>query len=375
MSPERNNMCCFYALLRTPTHNIYMTQIDSSKPILVTGANGYVASWLVKYLLDEGHTVHCAVRNPENEAKVGHLREAANNSKGNVKFFKADLLTPGAYKEAMEGCELVYHTASPFTLDVKDPQKELIEPAEKGTANVLQAANEIPTVKRVVVTSSCAAIYTDAIDTVNAPGGQITEDVWNTTASLDYQPYSYSKTRAEQKAWEMQKAQDRWDLVTINPSFVLGPALNPKNTSSESVNILKQLAGGDMKMGAPKMGIGMVDVRDVAEAHYKAGFTPEAHGRYITSAHGTDFVEMGRVLAEKYGDKYPLPTRALPKWFLMLVGPMADKRFTRKFVRNNVNIPWKADNSKIQKELGISFRTMKETLQQAFDVLVKEGVV
>jgi nucleoside-diphosphate-sugar epimerase len=364
--------CCKFEILKI---RLNMTQIDSSKPILVTGANGYVASWLVKRLLDDGHTVHCAVRTPENQAKVAHLVEAAENAKGSIKLFKADLLTPGAYKEAMEGCELVYHTASPFTLDVKDPQKELIEPAEQGTANVLQTANETPSVKRVVVTSSCAAIYTDAIDTVNAPGGRITEEIWNTTSSLEYQPYSYSKTRAEQKAWEMQKAQNQWDLVTINPSFVLGPALNPKNTSSESVNILKQLASGDMKMGAPKMGIGMVDVRDVAEAHYRAGFTPEAKGRYITSAYGTDFLEMGLIIGEKYGDKYPLPKRALPKWFLMLVGPIADKRFTRKFVRNNVNVPWKADNSKIQKELGISFRPMKETLHEAFEVLVAEGVV
>ena len=70
---------------------------------------------------------------------MGHLKEAADQSNGSIRFFKADLLTPGSYKEAMQGCELVYHTASPFFTDVKDPQKELIEPAEHGTANVLIA--------------------------------------------------------------------------------------------------------------------------------------------------------------------------------------------------------------------------------------------
>ena len=147
-----------------------MTQIDKSKPVLVTGANGYVASWLVKRLLEDGITVHAAVRNPGDEKKIEHLKEMAARAKGTIKFFKADLLTPGSYKEAMQGCELVYHTASPFTLHVKDPQKELIEPAEKGTENVLNTAKEVPGVKRIVVTSSCAAIYTDAIDSVNAPG-------------------------------------------------------------------------------------------------------------------------------------------------------------------------------------------------------------
>lgn len=356
------------------TNNI-MTQIDKSKPVMVTGANGYVASWLVQRLLDEGLTIHAAVRNPENEKKISHLKAAELNSKGKIKFFKGDLLTPGSYKEAMEGCELVYHTASPFIMDVEDPQKELIDPAVHGTENVLNSANEVDSVKRVVVTSSCVAIYTDAIDTVNAPGGKLTEEVWNTTSSLDYQPYSYSKTLAEKKAWEIEKGQKKWDLVAINMSLVLGPALNPHNTTSESVNIMKLLGGGDMKMGVPKMGVGVVDVRDVAEAHFKAGFTPDAHGRYITSGHETDFLEMGTVLLPKYGDKFPLPKKALPKWLLMIMGPMVNKLFTRKYIRNNVDIPWKADNSKIKNELGISFRPLKETMEDSFQVLVDEGIL
>ena len=342
---------------------------------MVTGANGYVASWLVQRLLEEGLTVHAAVRNPDNEKKIAHLKEAAKNSKGDIKFFAADLLKEGSYLKAMAGCELVYHTASPFTTDVKNPQKELIEPAVNGTANVLNTANEIESVKRVVVTSSCAAIYTDAIDTVNAPDGKLTEEVWNETASLDYQPYSYSKTLAERKAWEINEKQDRWDLVAINMPLVLGPALNPKNTTSESVNILKMLGGGEMKMGAPKIGIGLVDIRDVAEAHFRAGFTSEAKGRYITSAHETDFLEMGTVLLPKYGDKFPLPKKALPKWLLMIVGPLTNKMFTWKYIRNNVNVPWRADNSKIKRDLGMTFRPMKETMEDSFQVLVDEGII
>lgn len=342
---------------------------------MVTGANGYVASWLVKKLLDEGMTVHAAVRNPADQKKIEHLKKAASNAKGTIKFFKTDLLTPGSYKEAMQGCELVFHTASPYTLDVKDAQKELIEPAVLGTENVLNTAKEVPGVKRIVLTSSCAAIYTDAIDSVHAPGGQLTEAVWNTTASLDYQPYSYSKTLAERKAWEIAKSQNQWDLVTINPSGVFGPDLNPQNTTSESMKILKMLGGGDMKMGVPKLGIGVVDVRDVADAHYEAGFRPKASGRYITSAHNTNFLEMGQVLLPKYGDQYPLPKNALPKWLLMLIGPMTNKLFSRRFIKNNVNIPWKADNSKIKKELGITFRPLKATMEDNFEVLINEGLL
>lgn len=352
-----------------------MTEIDKTKPVMVTGANGYVASWLVKKLLDDGLTVHAAVRNPEDTKKVEHLINAAVNSKGQLKFFKGDLLNPGSFDAAMVGCELVFHTASPYTINVKDPQKELIDPALKGTENVLNSVNKVGSVKRVVLTSSCAAIYTDAIECADAPGGKLTEAVWNTTASLEYQPYYYSKTLAERKAWEMAKVQSNWDLVSINPPGVFGPPLNPEHTTSESINILKMLGDGQMKMGAPKMGIGVVDVRDVAEAHFRAGFTPAASGRYLTSAHNTDFLELGTVLLPKYGDKYPLPKKALPKWLLMLIGPITNKLFTRRFIKNNVNIPWVADNSKIKKELSMTFRPLQETMEDSFQALIDAGIL
>jgi len=352
-----------------------MTKIDKSKSVLVTGATGYVAGWLVKRLLEEGMTVHAAVRNPDNKEKLAHLDTIAKKSKGSIVYFKTDLMEKGSYAEAMKGCELVYHTASPFTLDVKNPQKDLIDPAVKGTENVLETANETPSVKRVVVTSSCAAIYTDAIDSHSAPGGKLTEDDWNTTSSLEYQPYSYSKTLAEKRAWEMAEEQTQWDLVTVNPAMVLGPFLNAQVNTSESLAVLKQLGDGTMKMGAPRMGIGLVDVRDVADAHFEAGFNQKAKGRYITFGHSTTFLDMGLALLPKYGDKYPLPKKSIPKWLLMLVGPMTNKLFTRKFIKNNVNVEWKADNSKIQKELGIKFRPMEETMEESFQVLIDEKLI
>lgn len=345
-----------------------------NKTVLVTGATGYVAGWLVKKLVEEGHTVHAAVRDPKNKKKTQHLDAIAEKTKGSIKYFKSDLLEEGSYKEAMKGCEIVFHTASPFSTAVKDPLKDLIEPAEKGTANVLNSATETSSVKRVVVTSSCAAIYNDAIDCQNAPNGKLTEEIWNTTASIDYQPYSYSKTLAEKKAWEIANQQDQWDLVTINPSLVMGPPLNPKTTTSESFNILKQIGDGTFKMGAPKMGIGLVDVREVAEAHYQAAFVKEAHGRYITSAHNTNMVEMAQTLLPKYGKEYPIPKTAIKKWVLILFGPMLNKLLSRSFIKKNVNIEWKADNSKIKRELGIKFRPMQETMEESFQALIDAGI-
>lgn len=353
--------------------NKMKTLQESQQKVMVTGATGYVAGWIVKRLLEEGHTVHATVRDPQNDQKIAHLKEMASESAGTIRFFKADLLNTGDFSEAMEGCQLVYHTASPFTTSVKDPQKELIDPAVQGTENVLLEANRTPSVERVVVTSSCAAIYTDAIDTQKAPNNYITEETWNTSASLDYQPYALSKTLAEKRAWEIAESQDRWKLVTINPSLVMGPALNKGKVTSESFNLLEQMGDGTMRFGGPKVGIGMVDVRDVAEAHYRAGFHPNAEGRYITSAHNSNFLEIAQSLLPRYGDEYPLPKGALPKWLLLLVGPLINNNLSRRYIRNNVNVPFKADNSKIKNELGIEFRPMQQTMEAAFEDLIKRG--
>lgn len=352
-----------------------MTNIDRSKPVLVTGATGFVAGWLVKKLLEEGFTVHAAVRNPDKKEKLQHLAKIAASSPGSIKYFKADLLTDGAYFEAMQDCELVFHTASPFFLDVKDPQKELIEPAVNGTKNVLESVNKTPSVKRVVLTSSCAAIYSDADECAQYPNGELTEEIWNTTATLDHQAYSLSKTLAEKQAWEMNKAQDRWELVVINPSFVLGPFLNPAETTSESFSIMKQMGDGTYKMGAPRMGIGVIDVRDLAEAHFRAGTLPEANGRNIISAHNTDFFEMSQKLRPKFGDKYPLPKKVAPKWLIWIVGPIVNKGFTRKMVSKNIGHVWKANNTKSVKELGMKYRPLEETMVDTFQVLVDNKII
>lgn len=352
-----------------------MKTIDKSKPVMVTGATGYVAGWLVKKLLEDGLTVHAAVRDPKNKSKLAHLDELAANSEGSIKYFKADLLQDGSYAEAMEGCELVYHTASPYTLDVKDPQKELIDPALKGTQNVLNQASKTASVKRVVVTSSCAAIYSDAIDCEKAPNGILNETIWNTTSSLKHQPYSYSKTLAEKEAWRISENQTQWDLVVVNPCGVFGPALNASNSTSESTNIMKQMADGTMKMGVPNIGIGLVDVRDLAEAHYQTGFKPEANGRNIIAGHNSSFLEMAQILNKKFGDKYPIPNKALPKWLLLLVGPIANKSISREMLKKNVNIAWKADNSKSKRELGVTYRPLEETMIEDFQSLVEGGII
>lgn len=349
-----------------------MMKIDKNIPVMITGATGYVAGWIVKKLLDEGLTVHAPVRDPHNPEKLKYLDRIAEKAPGKIVYFKADLLEQGSYAEAMAGCQIVFHTASPFKIDVVDPQKELVDPAQLGTRNVLEEVNRTPSVKRVVLTSSCAAIYGDNADLKQTPNIIFTEEIWNTSSSIDHQPYSYSKTVAEKEAWKINEKQTRWDLVVINPSFVIGPGINPHATS-ESFKIIKQFGDGSMKSGAPRIGFGVVDVRDLAEAHFRAAFTPEAQGRYIISGYNTDFPSMAEALRDRFGNGYPIPRKVMPKWLVWLVAPMVNKAMTRKWVSRNVNLPWIGDNSKSVRELGMQYRPMKDSVVDFFQQMIDSG--
>jgi len=349
-----------------------MTQINPQAPIMVTGATGYLAGVIVKHLLEAGHTVHATVRNPDKAEGLKYLNAIAAGTPGQIKYFKADLMDAASFEAPMDGCELVIHTASPFTLNVKDPQTELIDPAVNGVRNVLNAANATETVKRVVMTSSCAAIYSTNAGIKSMPEGKLTEAEWNTRSSLTEEPYAYSKTLAEQEGWKIAGAQDRWDLVAINPSFILGPGINPQ-TTGESYAIMMQFGSGAMANGVPNFRIGMVDVREVAAAHIKAGFTPEANGRYILSAHDSGFPEMAAALRAHYGDQFKIADKRMPKFFVWLFGPMINSALTRKRVSESVDIDFHADHSKSVRELGIEYRPMAESVVELFQQLIDAG--
>lgn len=347
-----------------------MFEIDTSTPVLVTGATGFVAGWLVKDLLEAGATVHAAVRDASNTEKLAHLDAVAEAAPGTIEYFEADLLADGSYAEAMAGTGVVFHTASPFTLSVDDPQKELVDPALRGTRNVLEQATQVDSVRRVVVTSSVVAIYSDAAEYAEAPGGVLTEDVWNTTASLDYQPYAYSKTLAERAAWTIAETQSSWDLVTVNPSLVVGPPIGGRPTS-ESFAIMRRAGKGDLRFGAPRMAMALVDVRDVARAHLAAAFTTGARGRHIVSGHNGNLLDALSLLRPRFGQDYPIPTRAVPKRLLWSVAPAAG--LTRRGVARNVDVPMKLDNSKSIEELGQSYRPLRRSLEDMFQYMIDDG--
>ncbi|MGI9085021.1 MAG: NAD-dependent epimerase/dehydratase family protein [Aeromicrobium sp.] len=347
--------------------------IDRSTPVLVTGGNGYIASWLVKDLLEDGIDVHATVRDPSNADKIGHLTRMAEDAAGTLTLFTADLLHEGSFDEAMDGCELVIHTASPFVISgIKDAQRDLVDPAVMGTRNVLESADRVTSVKRVVLTSSVVSIHGDAVDIEQAANDVFTEDDWNTTSSVTHQPYNFSKVEAERAAWEIAGAQDRWDLVVINPGFVLGPSLTTASDSA-SLSTMRQFVDGTLRMGAPALELGVVDVRDVAKAHVKAGYTPGASGRHICVSRSMSMLDMGEVLAENFGRRSSFPRRELPKFMVWLAAPTAG--ITRRYVAANVGHPLRFDNSRAREDLGMEFRPVETTVAEHFQQLIDDGVV
>ena len=130
-----------------------------------------------------------------------------------------------------------------------------------------------------------------------------------------------------------------------------------------------------MKAGVPDYGMGVVDVRDVAEMHMQAAFNPTAHGRYITSGHNSSFPEIARALRDQFGDAYPFPKRVLPKWLVWLVAPLADKHMTRTIISRNVGYPWIGDNSKSIRELGMRYRPLDESVREMFQQMIENDVL
>ncbi|XAR61502.1 Cinnamoyl-CoA reductase [Bertholletia excelsa] len=319
-----------------------LSMADNGK-VCVTGAGGFVASWLVKLLLSKGYTVHGTVRDPQDE-KYGHLRKLEKASE-NLRLFKADLLDYNSLSAAITGCSGVFHVASPVPpTSVPNPEVELIEPAVKGTLNVLNACAEAK-VKRVVFVSSGAAVSMNP----DWPKGKVKdESCWSDTeyCRRTNNWYCLSKTEAEIEARDFAK-RTGLDVVAVCPALVLGPLLQ-STVNASSLVLPKLLKEGYDNLGNRLRPI--VDVRDVAEALLLAYENPNAEGRYICTAHRIytrDLVEILRGLYPDYN--YP-------------------KNFTEG------NEPDILSSEKLQK-LGWSYRPLEETLIDSIESYRQAGLL
>jgi dihydroflavonol-4-reductase len=332
--------------------------------VLVTGATGFVASHAIAELLQRGYDVRGTVRSRAralSEAALARLPGAER-----LDLVEADLTDAASFTAPAEGCDAVLHIASPYAINVKDPQRDLVDPAVKGTEAVLAAAAKAG-VRRVVLTSSLAAI-TDA-----PPGRALTEADWNEKSSLARNPYYFSKAQAERAAWDFVKEHKAgFDLVVINPALVAGPSYT--RALNESNKLLADMTKGVFP-GVLDLSWGFVDVRDVARAHALALETPAASGRYICSG---DILTMRETVAAL---RAALPEAKLPRLPLdNAVGTALAKlvSYTQPsgvggYLRTNLGRRMRYDNGKIRRELGMTFRPAAATIADAAADLVKWG--
>ncbi|XP_059660423.1 cinnamoyl-CoA reductase 1-like [Cornus florida] len=315
--------------------------------VCVTGGSGYIGSWLVRLLLERGYTVHATVKDLKDEKETKHL-EALEGAQSRLHLFQIDLLHYDSIVAAVAGANGVFHLASPNIIDqVHDPEKELLDPAIKGTNNVLTAAKELG-VRRVVVTSSTSAItpswYWPA-DVVKD------ENCWT---DIDYCKtkglwYSLSKTLAEKAAWEFAKEKGL-DVVVVNPGAVMGPILPP--VLNASMLLILRLLQGCTEIYQDII-MGFVHVKDVALAHILVYENTSATGRHLcveAISHYGDFAAKVAELCPEY--KVPrLPKDTQP-------GLLRTK-----------------DGSKKLMDLGLQFIPMEQIIKDSVESLKSKGYI
>jgi dihydroflavonol-4-reductase len=358
---------------------------------LVTGGTGFIGSWVVKTLLERGHHVNATVRSLKNARKCKPLFDLQASHPGKLQLFEADLLKSGSFGDAMVGCSVVYHVASPFLMpqQLKDGVKECIEPALQGTKNVLGSVNETDSVTRVVLTSSgmsavtsshiptisndfmtymaclVVAMYNDSIDVTQMTNKTLLESSWNDICSTTNNPYAYSKVLAEKEAWRVCKAQSRWSLVVICPSLVLGPTISVDSIAG-SLWLIEKMYHGDHWFGVPDLHMSYVDVRDVAAAHVAAGEDTATKGRYlVASAHTSSLLDLAAIVRPIHHRPRVLPSRTLPKVMIYLAGPFMG--LSKTWVDRNIGYQFALDNSRSRTELGIEYRPTEETVKDHYE--------
>lgn len=280
--------------------------------VVVTGASGFIAKYVIAELLRRGFAVRGTLRSLDKADSVRNAVARAGADPGKLTFAVADLLHDGGWAEAISGAPFVVHTASPFPVQQPDNADDVIAPAREGTLRVLQAATNAG-VKRVVLTSSTVAVMYAAKYT---PGYIYTEADFSDETRDGLTPYIRSKTLAEKDAWAFVKSHAAApELAVINPAFVQGPALD--GDLSTSHELMRLMASGAYP-AAPRIVFPVCDVRDVASAHAEALVRPAAAGqRFIVAEGETRLFDIGQRMVAQCPDlrskapKFELPDTAV----------------------------------------------------------------
>ena len=334
--------------------------------VLVTGGNGYVASWAIVDLLRRGYDVRTTLRSLGKEAALRAAVAKETGSTERLTCVTADLLQDDGWDAAMAGCDYVLHVASPLGGGATGDRESLVAPARDGTLRVLRAAVKAG-VKRVVMTSAAATTRARL-----GSGIASNETVWADPADPQFDAYRVSKIRAERAAWDfMAREGGTTEFATILPGAVFGPILLPEN--SGSVQIIKGLMEG-RPAAMPRLGFWIVDVRDLVTAHISAMTEPAAAGqRFLATGDYLWMEEVATVLRDRLGNRgIKPPTRRLPDLLVRILAPFMP---TLRTLAPLVGIKVETSSAKARRVLGFNPRPAADTLADCGADLLDRGMV
>ena len=284
----------------TEAHRTGMTAVSPADgPIGVTGASGYIGSWIVYDLMAQGYRVHACVRDLNNPAKVEHLTALNDNRdlRGEVELFRGELFERGSYDQAFAGCSAVLHAGATVGYNRETPQ-EVYDGCFTENDHVLAAARKSGNLKRFVFTSSFAAVshprtagyvFTEKDwcgDNLEAYRGRWTEDRIPQNRDL---AYAMAKANTERMIYQAAEQDGSFDAMAILPVHVIGPLMSANHDQGWSwQNCMKFMMAGQPYKKTPggRMLWNIVDVRDAGKAHRLAAESTTATNgsRYILAA-------------------------------------------------------------------------------------------
>jgi len=345
-----------------------MPSLTKGATVAVTGANGFIGSWVCSDLLSKGFKVRAVVRDASDAAKYGFLT-ALPGAQGKLTL-ASGTLEPGGYDEAFAGVDGVVHTVAVVeVLDSTDAENKILKPALEGTKVALDAAAKAR-VKRFVVMSSVAAI----LDRGPAkPDGHVfTEEDWNDSATLKADAYGFAKTQQERAVWEYVAASaPSFDAIAINPTVVLGPCLTKQHTKSSAVLVREVLYRNSMNDYQTTF----VDVRTVAAAIGASLLRPAASGkRFILTGDEPSMstVQLGPIAqAELPEYKIGSPAKFGPwaVWLLARIG------YVTPFQEAVMTRPMVLSNTRSKEVLGVEPYALRETVKDTALSMINGGWV
>ncbi|HLY42159.1 MAG TPA: aldehyde reductase [Terracidiphilus sp.] len=337
--------------------------------VLVTGGSGFIGSHCTLQLLAAGHEVRTTVRNLDRVSELRViLRRAGGNPDLGLSFFAANLTRDEGWRDAVAGCDYVLHVASPFPAAVPEHEDELIVPAREGALRVLRAARDAG-VKRVVLTSSFAAVGYGR----EAKQAIYTEADWTDPEAPGLTVYAKSKTLAERAAWDFVAGEaGTLELAVVNPVAVFGPVLS--GDYATSIMVVQRMMDGAFP-GLPRLWLGVVDVRDVADLHLRAMTHPAAKGERFLAVSGEfpSLHQIANMLRQRMGAAARrVPTRELPNWLVRLA---AWRDPAVKQILPELGKVKNASSEKAQRVLGWKPRPREEAVVATAQSLLNLGLL